>query len=58
VARHAAGRPQARATRATDHVLHVIRMRLERDAREARELSRQRGIGSPLSSAISPRTCR
>ena len=44
------------AMRETNHVLRVIRQRLERDEREPR--ARQRGIGSPFKNAMSPRTCR
>jgi DNA-binding MarR family transcriptional regulator len=42
--------------RETNHVLHVIRQRLERYQKELPK--RQRGIGSPFKNAMSPRTCR
>ncbi len=50
-------------TRSTQHVLRVIRLRLERYQRERRRARGLRrtihaGIGSPLISAMSPRTCR
>ncbi len=48
------------AMRETNHVLRVIRLRLERyrERSPRRELAGQRGIGSPFKNAMSPRTCR
>jgi len=43
--------------RETNHVLRVLRQRLERYQSERRSVS-QRGIGSPFKNATSPRTCR
>ena len=50
------------AMRETNHVLRVLRLRLERYQREMRRVARlasgQRGIGSPFKNAMSPRTWR